>query len=43
MVNSTVILQVREMLERHWTPAEIADKICVHVDLVREAIQALSG
>lgn len=43
MVNTFVVQQVREMLERHWTPVEIAHKMCVHIDTVMEAIKLLGG
>lgn len=43
MINVSVVQQVREMLERHWTPLEIANKMCVHIDTVLEAIKTISG
>jgi hypothetical protein len=43
MLNNVIVQQVREMLERHWTPVEIAHKMCVGIDTVLEAIKSISG
>lgn len=42
MLNRLVVLEVRAMLERHWTELEIAHKLCISQAEVHAIIQLLS-
>lgn len=39
----TLVMAIKEMLERHWDVYEIASKLCISSDTVQSIIDMLKG
>lgn len=43
MLSRLTLLEIREMLERHWTASDIAHKMHLDLAVIQQAIQQLAG
>lgn len=43
MISRDIVLSVREMLERHYSVSDIAAKLNISVDLVRQAMDFINN